>query len=76
MSLENSSSFCYQSWKKHLENLLTIRPVGVVSKKLMGALRMFFMRVSWRLIDAFTVPKVMTMMARKVKRLWRPPKTP
>ena len=42
----------------------------------MGALRMFFMRVSWRLIDAFTVPKVMTMMARKVNRLWRPPKTP
>ena len=42
----------------------------------MGALRMFLMRVSWRLIDAFTVPKVMMMMARKVKRLCRPPKTP
>ena len=55
---------------------MTIRPVGVVSKKLMGALRMFLMRVSWRLIEAFTVPKVMTMMARKVKRLCKPPKTP
>ena len=55
---------------------MTIRPVGVVSKKLMGALRMFLIRVSWRLIDAFTVPKVMTMMARKVKKLCRPPKTP
>ena len=55
---------------------MTIRPVGVVSKKLMGALSIFFIRVSWRLIDAFTVPKVMTIIAEKVKRLWSPPNTP
>ena len=32
-------------------------------------LRMFLMRVSCRLMEALTVPKVITMMARKVKRL-------
>ena len=32
-------------------------------------LRMFLMRVSCRLMEALTVPKVITMMARKVRQI-------
>lgn len=60
----------------YLENLFTILPVGVVSKKLIGARRMFLRRLLWSCLEALMVPKVITMMARKMKRLWRPPSTP
>ena len=58
------------------ENLLTILPVGVVSKNAMGARRILASRLECRLMLARMVPKVMTMMERKVKRDWRPPNMP
>ena len=49
-----------------LENLLMIRPSGVVSKKAMGALRMLCSRSLCRLAEAVTVPwRTLSTMAKR-----------
>lgn len=45
------------------ENLFTIRPMGVVSKKLMGARRILFNSCLWRRFDAWAKPWMLQKLA-------------
>ena len=47
------------------ENLLRMRPCGVVSKKLDGEWRMFASRSRWSLVEAFSEPIAMTIAATR-----------
>ena len=64
------SSMVYMS----LENLLRMRPRGVVSKKDIGAYRMFASMPLWIVVEAFTLPIARTKEATRMKAPWVKPR--
>ena len=59
-----ASSIVYMS----LENLLRIRPSGVVSKKAIGERMMFLSMLSWSVMEAKMLPKARANDPKRMKR--------
>ncbi len=57
------------------ENLLRMRPTGVVSKKEMGERRMLLSMLSCRDLEASKVPMATPKEERNTKSAWKTPKT-